>query len=201
MRAILDHALKALRARLNGHQTERLYQFLLVKCWELSGLEADGETPRYVWELRGFLSPRGKFEPYTPIKLPQFATERSVAIALEGIGRRVAWASIEKVRPRGAYDPSKGLAFATYSHRLLTLRVADWYRADPEFGDSRYSSGQRDSSLEDLASRSARRHAGEHSYSVDRYLPGSRLEFVDELNRHAYQESIEEVLTDETVHC
>lgn len=33
------------------------------------------------------------------------------------------------------YDPSRGLSFSTYAYRMLSLRVADWYRAT--FGDNR----------------------------------------------------------------
>lgn len=193
-------ALDALNARLNAKQSEGLYQFLLAKCWQLSGLEGDGRTLRYVWRVKGFLAPRWPGEPYQPIKLPAFSSRESAEIALAGIRRRVAFASVERMRPRGAYDPSKGLAFATYSHRLLTLRVADWYRSDPEFGDSRYGGGRRDESLEELGERSRRERGRNDDTAADRHMPGARLEFVDDLNRHAYQSSLEEVLTGETIH-
>lgn len=201
VRAILETGLRGLRARLSPSQSSRAFQYLWSKCWELSGLESDGKTLRYVWIVRGFLAPRGPLEHYQLIKLPPFRSRDAAAVVLEALKKKrpVAFASIEQVRPTGAYDPSNEISFSTYSHRILTSRIIDWYRSDPEFGDTRYSSGQRTESLEELADRARREHDGGDDSFLDRHGPGSRLEFVDELNRHAYQESIEEVLTREAV--
>lgn len=48
------------------------------------------------------------------------------------------------------YDPNRRLSFSTYCHRILRLRLADWYR--DRFGDSRYGDGRPEEiSLEQMA--------------------------------------------------
>lgn len=197
VRATLDTTLKSAGARLSGAQYERAFAFLLAKCWELSGLEADCRTPRFVFEVHGFFVPQRLGEDFVAVRLPQFPRYEAAAEALEELQRRrrICFPKIDRVRPRGAYDPSFGIAFSTYSRRVLSQRVWDWYRSDPEFGDSRYESRRgREESLEALA---ARRHDGEDGDGsfLDRHGPGARLDVVDELNLPAYRIEFEEVLT------
>lgn len=201
VRATLDATLKAAGARLNGAQYERAFAFLLAKCWELSGLEGDGKTLRYVFEVHGFLVPRrlgGEFKPiFNQEKPPQFPHRETAEKVLEELQRRarVCFPRIERVRPRGAYDPGHGLSFSTYSRRILSQRVWDWYRSDPEFGDTRYESRrEREESLEALAMRRRGDEDGDGSF-LDRYGPGARLDHIDELNLPAYRIEFEEVLT------
>jgi len=200
--ATLDAALDQKRARLNPQQYQRAFAFMWSLCWELSGLESDGRTERWVWEVQGFYAPRGRLDGFTPIKLQQFPRPESAQIALERLQQRaqLVLTSIETVRPRGAYDSSHGIAFVTYSRRVMMKRLPDWYRGDPEFGDNRYAGSrlEREISYEALAERRARDAGESDGGFLDRHGPGSRLEFVDELNPHAYQESVEEVLMRET---
>jgi hypothetical protein len=202
VRASLDAALEAKGARLNAKQYQRAFAFMWSLCWELSGLEDDGKTLRWMWEVQGFVAPRGPLEEFRPIKLRQLPSERSAELALEQIQRRhqTVFASVVKVRPRGSWDRRFGLAFATYSRRMIAKRVPDWYRTDPEFGDDRYGGNRltREISYEGLAEQRHQDDGANDSSFLDRHSPGSRLEFVDELNRHAYQESLEEVLMRET---
>lgn len=201
VRAALDAALKQKGARLDSAQYQRAFAFMWSLCWELSGLERDGETLRWMWEVRGFFAPTGWSEQFRPIKLRQFPRPETAERALNELRRRheLVFTTIERVRPRGAYDPAKGLAFSTYSRRLITKRLPDWYRTDPEFGDDRYDGNRltREVSFEALAELRIRDDGDEATF-LDRRGPGSRLDFVDELNPHAYQESIEEVLMRET---
>jgi hypothetical protein len=203
VRGALDAGLAAKGARLNAAQYDRCLQFLRQKCWELSGLQADAKTLRYVWEIRGFIKPAGKLDPYEPLKVPQFGSQRSAEIALDSIrddlrahNRTLSWVSIHRVRPRGAYDPARGIKFTTYSWRLLSdQRIDDWYRSDPEFGDTRYESNRvTNESLEGLAHR-----LNDDGDEVGGELPVplGRLEVIDELNKHQYQDASEEVLTRE----
>jgi hypothetical protein len=204
VRKALAAGLTDLRARLDPAQELRLFTHLWLLCWRLSGLEADAKTERDAWEVRGFLSPRGPMEPYELIKLPQFRTEASAGVALVAITweRKVAFAKVEKVRPTGAYDKTRGISFSTYSFRILKLRVIDWYRSDPEFGDRRYSKGQRaEESLEALAERLSEDTARADDSGLARYEPAGRLGFIDDLNRNAYQDSIEEVVCRAAIGC
>jgi hypothetical protein len=202
VRASLDAALDQTNARLLPQPYQRAFAFMWSLCWELSGLERDGETLRWVWEIKGFYAPRGPDDEFKPIKLPQFPRPESAAIALDRLQQRtrLVLTSIEKVRPRGAYDPSKGIGFVTYSRRVMMQRLPDFYRSDPEFGDNRYSGSrlEREISYEQLAERRAQDRGDSDGGFLERQGPGSRLEFVDELNPHAYEESIEEVLMRES---
>lgn len=196
--ATLKATLKSAGARLSQAQEQRAFAFLLAKCWELSGLEADGKSLRYVYEIHGFLVPRRLGGEFEPIRLPQIPRLETAELVLEELKRhrKVCFTKIERVRPRGAYDPAFGIAFSTYSRRILSQRVWDWYRSDPEFGDSRYESRRgREESLDALVDRWERDGTGAHESYLEHAGPGARAEFVDDLNRHAYQESIEEVLT------
>jgi hypothetical protein len=202
VRATLDAWLGENSAYLGPQQYARAIHSLFIVFWQLSGFEHDWKTPRYVWELRGFLAPARRGDAFKALKPVQFTTEqraRAALAALELGGNRIFLASIAKVRPRGAYDPRFGQSFSTYSRRILTLRIADFYRSDEEFGDTRYEGNRgREESLEALAER-RRRDDDQDGGFLDRHSPGSRLDFVDELNRHAYQEPIEEVLNNAAV--
>lgn len=198
VRATLDAALEQRGARLNPQQYQRAFAFMWSLCWELSGLEQDGRTLRWCWEVRGFYAPRGQSDEFTAIKSPQFPREERAIAALEQLAakRELLFTSIEKVRPRSAYDPAQGLAFSTYSRRVMTKRLTDWYRSDPEFGDNRYDGNrlEREVSFEALAEQRRVDAGADDAGFLDRRSPGSRLEFVDDLNRHAYEEPLEEVL-------
>lgn len=198
-RGALDAGLNKKGGRLSTDQYERCLQYLRQKCWEMSGLQADGRTLRHVWEIRGFVKPAGARDPYKPLKLQQFGSQLSAERALADLQTRlpIAFASIHKVRPRGAYDPSKGISFSTYSWRLLSdNRISDWYRSDPEFGDTRYASNRRtEESLEALGSRL--NHDGDENGGGDLPAKFGRLEVIDQLNKHAYTDVGEEVLTRE----
>jgi hypothetical protein len=200
--ATLDAALEQKGARLNTLQYQRAFAFMWLLCWEISGLDDDGVGLRWVWEVRGFYAPRSLVDGFTPIKLQQFTERDSAEIALELLRQRapLVLTSIEKVRPRSAYDPSRGLKFTTYSRRMMTKRLPDWYRSDPEFGDNRYGGNRltREMSLEGLADQRRFDDGADDASFLDRNSPGSRLDFVDELNRHAYHEDLEEVLMRET---
>jgi hypothetical protein len=175
-------------ARLSVDQEIRVLAYLLETCWEISGLEDDARTERWVWTVAGFIRPTTPGEPYEPIKAPQLAEQWEAVELLAEINRRmperVKWPRVEMVRPTGAYDPSRGLSFSTYSYRLLTLRIADWYRQDPEFRDTRYGNGEQLISLEALV---AQEHDSDDGW-IDRYAPDG----VDELNRAAFTPAYEE---------
>jgi hypothetical protein len=206
VRALLDQGLRANgTAYLSPAMYERVLTFLIEKCWELSGLTAltgDTKKLRYVWEVRGFRAPRGPLEPYKPIKLPQFLRmpEAEAALATLATTSTLAFTSIVVARPRGAYDPERGLAFCTYSRGILTKRITDWFRS--ELGDSRYQSGRRNElSLDSLVEQWEQRNDGsgaDENY-LDRSGPGSDQEFVDDLNRHAYNDPLETVMTREVL--
>jgi len=76
------------------------------------------------------------------------------------------------------YDPKRGLAFSTFSRRILRLRVADWYRTT--FGDARYGRGGKETSYNALTDRDE--DADEY---LDRRGPGARGDRIDELHRRA----------------
>jgi hypothetical protein len=202
VRGALEAGLAKKGARLNAKQYDRALQFLRIACWNLSGLQADAKTLRYVWVIRGFVAPAGSSDRYELIKLDEFGSEASAERALAAFrddltarGRRLAFAGVHRQRPAGAYDPSKGISFSTYSWRLCSdPRLTDWYRSDEDFGDTRYENNrQTELSLEALSTR-----AHEDGDEVgDAPAPIGRLEIVDQLNPHAYQDAGEEVLTRE----
>lgn len=203
VRASLDATLNAHVPYLAPAAKERAFQYLLQTCWELSGLEADGATFRLVWELSATIAPRRAQEEFKQLRPLQFPKREQAELALARLQQRhgLILVKIELARPRGAYDPTKGISFSTYSRRILSRRLWDWYRSDPEFGDTRYrvNRGQEES-LEALAARGRGRGDTDPDASyLDRRGPGSRLEVIDELNPYAYQESIEEVLCDAAV--
>lgn len=188
-------------ARLSSAQYDRCFQFCLQKCWEMSGLQADGKTPRMVYLVVGALRPEGAYAEYRKFTIGPYTTQTAAELALgeQRAGKPVAFAMIEQVRPKGAYDKSNGLLFSTYSYRaIVNWRIDDWYRSDPEFGDTRYESNRREElSLEDLATR---HHDDGDDASADgafAFVPVDRLAVIDSLNPYAYQDAGEEVLTRE----
>lgn len=184
-------------ARLSPSQYDRCFQFCLQKCWEMSGLQGDGKSLRYVYEITGAHRPEGAWDSYRPFHLGPFTTETAAEIALAEIRatQPIAFARIEPVRPKGAYDRRSGLLFSTYSWRaIVNWRIDDWYRSDPEFGDTRYESNRREElSLEDLAA--GRHDDGDDVAGDELPAPIGRLEVIDSLNPYAYQDAGEEVLT------
>ncbi|MFL5954778.1 MAG: hypothetical protein ACJ76I_11800 [Gaiellaceae bacterium] len=194
-RRALDSYLLAAPAWLDPHQYDRCLQFLRIQCWRLSGLQADAKSLRWVWEIRGFISPRGELDPYEKLDIDEFGSELSAELALAELRVElpIAFAKIVKCRPAGAYDPTFGISFSTYSWRLLSgPRIADWYRQDEDFGDNRYESNRRSElSLEALGKRA------HEDGDVEGLTPApvGRLEVVDSLNAHHYIDAGEEVLS------
>lgn len=192
----VDAGLGQRGAKLSPPQLDRCLQFCLQKCWELSGLEGDGRTLRYVYRLQAFSRPTGWSEGYAPLKLRPFQSRAAAELALAALDPAVwVFPTIKQERPRGAYNPESGQKFATYAWRIVVNhRIDDWYRSDPEFGDTRYASNQRnEESLETLGSR--RRDDGDDWNDGWPVVPLGRLEVVDSLNAHAYIDEGEEVLT------
>lgn len=202
VRALIEPTLRLRTARLDETKKESLVDYLVEVCWLLSGLEADGRTPRYVWAA--YLSitypePRwsslyGRVEGGRVRLGAWVKLERADAIAADvaeriraHYGYRVEISTCQE-RPRGAYDPLRGLAFSTYSRRILSNRIWDWYR--DTFGDSRYGGRIIPVSLEDLGGGAV------DSDGIDDYMervPLGRLEALDRLNPHAYRDRTEEV--------
>jgi hypothetical protein len=206
VRTSLDAALELRGARLSAAQYQRAFAFMWSLCWELSGLEDDGQALRWCWEVRGFYAPRTPSDEITTIypegRAPQHPTEARARDALTTLAarRELLFTSVEKVRPRSAYDRTKGLSFSTYSRRMIAKRLTDWYRSDPEFGDNRYDGNRldREISFEALAEQRRADDGADDTSFLDRRSPGCRLDFVDELNPHAYQEGVEEMLERQT---
>lgn len=206
VRTSLDAALELRGARLSATQYQRAFAFMWSLCWELSGLRYDGQTLRWCWEVRGFFAPRSPWDEIASIypegRAPQHATEDRArqALAMLAARRKLLFPSIAEVRPRSAYDRTKGLSFSTYSRRMIAKRLTDWYRSDPEFGDNRYDGNrlEREISFEALSEQRRADDGADDTSFLDRRSPGSRLDFVDELNQHAYQEGIEEMLERQT---
>jgi len=203
VRALLDVALHDEGARLTGDLYDEALFHLTKLCWVLSGLEAgyerpgpDGEGLRHVHVLKLVLQGRDGFE--AKELRHQFGRRENAQLALEGLracNAPIVLAEIDRRRPRGAYDPARGLSFCTYSRRILTRRVVDWYRA--EFGDSRYGNQRQkhEISLEALAAAWEQDDGPDGDGYLDRRSPGGRLDFIDDLHRHAYTDQREEALT------
>lgn len=203
VRTLLDARLREWGARLSAAQYEDALTYLVDKCWELAGLNGDGKTLRYVYVAVIHVT-AADAEPFVQELGPFPREDRCREIGgrkadeIRSTGALVVLEVISR-RPRGAYEPSAGLAFATYSRRILTARVVDWYRQT--FGDSRYGSNRRDVSLDALVESWERDGEGAAEAYLDRCGPGARVEFLDELNRHAYHDETEEVLTRAAIGC
>jgi len=196
VRAIAAGWLRDHRARLDETKREDLVFFLLAECWRISGLAGDGRTIRddafeyFATVEISFASPRWSsltgvtscgletIGPFTGSDDARLAGEIAAAEA-ELVGD-TATVEILEQRARGIYDPNRGLAFSTFSHRILSLRVVDWYR--DTFGDSRYESHQLEVSLESLARQENETVEG----LLDRLMPGAVGHHLDEVNVHVY---------------
>jgi hypothetical protein len=79
------------------------------------------------------------------------------------------------------YDPTLGLSFSTYSRRILTARVVDWYRTT--YGDARYGTQHRHVSLEGLAARFEREGEAPEQF-LDQHYPGREDTDTEEVLIH-----------------
>ena len=194
IRVLLDSQLAAWGARLGGGEYEDALTYLLTKAWELSGLDDQGEQ-RWVWVIYGTaVDDDGEREDVQvgPFNTLEIATRQLARLQEE---HEFEQPTIRKERPAGSYDPAKGISFSTFSRRILTARIVDWYRST--FGDSRYGGRLRALSLDQLVDEWENKNDGTGAADgyLDRNGPGARLDAVDELNRHAYHDPHEEVLT------
>lgn len=197
MRVLLDARLAEWGARLDASAYEDALSYLVQKCWELSGLDASGR-PRRVWYVHVTFDVVREIEEgsVSGIVLGHYASEERAKEAADSYLEGDPGAILELVEgsPPGAYDAELGLSFSTYSRRILSARVVDWYRAT--FGDARYGTRQRELSLDALVEQWERNDgSGADDSYLDRRGPGARLEFIDDLNRHAHDDPTEEVLT------
>lgn len=183
VRTLLDAKLREWGARLDAPKYDDALTFLVALCWRLSGLQADSRTPRTEWTVA--LSTGGTLGPFASHTAAEAAR---TAWLLRAPPDLVVAGEIVEHRPKGAFDPNVGLAFSTYSRRILSRRVVDWYRAT--FGDSRYAGNHTPVSLDQLVEDWDRDGAAD-SY-LDHRSPGGRGDVVDELNRHAYYDPFEE---------
>lgn len=196
VRVIVDSWLREWNARLDATKRDLLVRWLIRTCWLLSGLKEDGRTlrPGYAplltitypaprWSSVYGLVEQRLFEP-PPYNLQGEAVAAGAKFAawFAQDGSSVEVEIVER-RPRGAYDPSFGISFSTYSRRTLTRRIIDWYRE--EFKDRRYGPQELPLSLEQLG----RSHRDE--LDVDEGSLG-RLEVIDVLNRNPLADVDEE---------
>lgn len=193
VRVLLDARLGEWGARLDAEQYDDALTYLLEKAWELSGLDSDGITMRLGWRVRVFTDPEeledgDAGEDRGWYALEDRAQRVAAAIATNQPGTIV---ELYVSPPPGAYDSTLGLSFSTYSRRILTARVVDWYRST--FGDTRYNGRRLEESLDALAEKWD--HDGGDEGYLDRDGPGGDVTFIDDLNRHAYNDPMEEVLT------
>jgi hypothetical protein len=199
-RTLLDRKLAAWGARLSTTEYELALSYLLGIMWQLSGLAKDGPERR-VYFVAG--NAEGRSDEVFSLQLETFDFElgpfpqmHNAESELEAVTAKpyVLAAAIETRRPAGAYDPTLGLSFSTYSYRILSRRVVDWYRV--HFHDSRYEPTDaldRSTSIEQLiAQREESEDAGGY---LERRGPGARADFIDELHPNAYDDPTEEVLT------
>jgi hypothetical protein len=195
VRTLLDAYLRERGARLDAAKYNDALAYLVALCWTLSGLQSDGRTPRLEhWAEIIQATEQGEYT----IEIGPFTSrdraEKAAAAYLEQqTAPLVAVAYIVRA-PRGSYDSTFGLAFSTYSRRILSRRVVDWYRAT--FGDSRYGSNPKPLSLDQLVDQFEEGAWSDAGGAGDSYLdhngPGARYDRIDELNRHAYYDPFEE---------
>jgi hypothetical protein len=193
-RKILDRYLGSRGGRLNPTEYESALTFLVDRAWWLSGLEADLRSPRFVYWLTGAAFVEGEL---APVEIGPFPTVEAAIARRQRWPWTTGWVSVEpeQRRPRGAYDPTRGLSFSTYATRILKNRVTDWYR--DRFHDARYGDRPFEESYEGLldALERSQNGSGAPESFLDRRGPGARADFIDDLNRHAYHDPTEEVLT------
>ena len=196
VRTLLDARLRDWGAHLDPAKYDAAVAYLVTKCWELSGVEADGRTPRRPYYAAFRVVPAtdpelpgksGDLGPYRSLEVCQDVAVPLTVAAIKNAGH-IALVRIGRRRPRGAYNPDLGLSFSTYSRRILTNRVVDWYRST--FGDDRYQQHEQPLSLDEYWNQVD----AEEAY-LDRAGPGAIASFVDQLNIGAYLDQTEEVLT------
>jgi hypothetical protein len=190
VRTLLDAQLRVWGARLDAAKYDDALAYLVDICWRLSGLQGNGRTQR-IEHFAVLVS--GEIH----LELGPFPSRDRAESAVsdwrveQDVPPAIAVTYLER-RPVGAYDPKQGLAFSTYSRRILSRRVVDWYRHT--FGDNRYGGNPKPLSLDQLVDDWENRNDG--SGAAESYLdhngPGARLDFIDELNRHAYYDPFEE---------
>lgn len=185
VRTLLDAYLRERGAHLDATKYDDALSYLVETCWRLAGLRDDGTQRRLHYAEISIAGARS-------IALGPFGDEDR-ARAAAGDWRQAnlpagvfSFVGYRSERQAGAYDPSFGLAFSTYSRRILSRRIVDWYR--DTFGDSRYGDRPKPVSLDQMADRWLE---DDDQQPAGRARPG----FVDDLNRHAYYDPTEEVLT------
>lgn len=184
---------------LEATKREDLVEFLFSECWRISGLTADGQKRKeYVGRATiKLVAPRWSsvfgqmFERHVfTTRCRTTADARDAARALSTLepGEKLLAVDAFERRPRGAYDPTRGLAFSTYSRKILEKRIIDWYR--DTFGDNRY--GEQPTMIAfEWPDASTDDDAGD---LYDRLSPGARPGHIDRLNLHAYEDPFEEVI-------
>lgn len=192
VRDVEAHVRTTLNAALKQHGDARLkpavYEKFLVHlvelCWHpLSGINED-RTPR-LDHYAEIIVGRDKATSLGPFRSEERAQEAVAAWRERNLpAGAFSFVGYRAQRPAGAYDPGRGLAFSTYSRRIITLRVVDRFRE--HLGDSRYKGKPQLVSLDQLLDDSESRTI------LDVYGPGTRDEVLDELNRHAYYDPFEE---------
>ena len=189
VRATLQAALDAKSAYLKPEVKDKFVEQLVIVCWRLSGLEADGRTPRleHFAEIR--VAGRTKTVSLGPYRseevVQQAVADWRAAHVPVGV---ISFVGYRSQRPRGAYDPSRGISFSTYSRGVVTKRVVDCFRG--HLGDSRYGQKPRELSLDQLIDEQ------ESTTLLDLHGPGARSDFIDELNPHAYYDPFADTETD-----
>jgi hypothetical protein len=192
VRTLLDARLREWGARLDAPKYDDALAYLVALCWRLSGLQGDGRTPRVEWAVQIIVA--GLPQKLGPFPSCEHAEAAYTAwrATLPDVDH-VVYTIVEQ-RPAGAYNPTLGLAFSTYSRRILARRVVDWYRM--VFGDNRYGGTHKPLSLDGLVEDWERDGTGGDDSYLDHKSPGARVDFIDELHRYAYTDPIGELLTD-----
>jgi hypothetical protein len=162
VRALLDATLREWGARLRPAEYEDALAYLLDKCWELAGVDANGQERIAWWAI---VRDEADLDDPDAETLGPFRSE------LEAIARtaHLPFVELYEGRPRGAYDAKQGLSFSTYSRRILTRRIVDWYRVT--YGDARYGSDLKHVSLEGLAAKFEREGEAPEQF-LDQHYPG-----------------------------
>lgn len=192
VRATLEQALRIKNARLNRDLKDKFVTSLVELCWKLSGLEQDGRSLRYEHFAEILVVGRRKAFAIGP-----YRSEQTVQDAVTRWRERnlppgaFSFVGYRAQRPKGAYDPSRGLSFSTYSRRIITPRVIDCFREN--LGDSRYGDKPQELSLDQLLDEH------EATTLLDVYSPGARADFIDQLNPHAYYDPFADIDTAATI--
>lgn len=162
VRALLDAYLREKNAHLRPKEYEDALDYLVGKCWDLSGLDVGGNAKIAWWAI---VRDENDIEDPDAEQLGPYDNE------LDAIAKtqHLPFVELYEGQPRGAYNAKFGLSFSTYSRRILTRRVVDWYRGT--YGDARYGSERRDISLEGLAAKFEREGEAPEQF-LDHHFPG-----------------------------